>query len=59
MNLGALEGVTVLDISEGIAGGYCTKLLAGMGADVIKVERPERRRPAAVDAAVQRRYPEP
>jgi CoA:oxalate CoA-transferase len=37
---GALEGVRVVDISEGIAGGYCTKLLAGMGAEVIKVERP-------------------
>jgi CoA:oxalate CoA-transferase len=37
---GALEGVVVLDLSDGIPGGYCTKLLAGMGAEVIKVERP-------------------
>jgi len=37
---GALEGVVILDLSEGIAGGYCTKLLAGLGAEVIKVERP-------------------
>jgi crotonobetainyl-CoA:carnitine CoA-transferase CaiB-like acyl-CoA transferase len=37
---GALEGVTVVDVSEGIPGGYGTKLLAGLGAEVIKVERP-------------------
>jgi len=37
---GALDGLLVVDVSEGIAGGYCTKLLAGMGAEVIKIERP-------------------
>lgn len=36
----ALDGVKVLDLSEGIAGPYCTRLLGGFGADVTKVEKP-------------------
>jgi crotonobetainyl-CoA:carnitine CoA-transferase CaiB-like acyl-CoA transferase len=36
-----LDGFTVIDLSVGIAGGYCTKLLADGGADVIKFEAPE------------------
>ena len=37
---GALDALTVLDLSEGIAGAFATKLLADYGARVIKVERP-------------------
>lgn len=33
-----LDDITVLDISHGIPGAYCTRLLAGLGARVIKVE---------------------
>ena len=36
----ALDDLKVLDISQGIAGSYCAKLLADFGADVIKVEPP-------------------
>ncbi|MBI2873157.1 MAG: CoA transferase [Chloroflexi bacterium] len=35
-----LSEVRVLDLSEGIAGPCCTKLMVHLGADVIKVERP-------------------
>jgi crotonobetainyl-CoA:carnitine CoA-transferase CaiB-like acyl-CoA transferase len=36
-----LTGYTIVDLSTGIAGAYCTKLLADGGASVVKVEPPE------------------
>jgi crotonobetainyl-CoA:carnitine CoA-transferase CaiB-like acyl-CoA transferase len=36
-----LQGIRVVEVAQNLAGPYCAEILAHLGADVVKVERPQ------------------
>jgi CoA:oxalate CoA-transferase len=40
--IGALNGIKILDFSHALSGPFCTLLLRDLGAEVIKIEKPDK-----------------
>ena len=63
-SVGILNGLKVVECGEGISAAFATKLMADLGADVIKVEEPSgdiirrrrRRPPHSFESAAHKVY---
>ena len=51
----ALQGLTCIEISRVLPGAFCTRMLADMGANVIKIEEPHRKFPGGLGKEKWRR----
>lgn len=40
--MGVLSGIKVLEFTQGLSGPYCTMVLGDMGAEIIKIEKPQK-----------------